>query len=167
MSSGPVKESESQEPDRETAMRNVCKQINMTLNGLSKKERVQVLSRVLKNKSLQSLSVLMQLVNSIKQILHYKTSKQNEQEAIRSTLLSSICSSKVDRKGVCELLEIYQNRNSHKLSKYQKRREAYLSGSTSNMEGKRFASELYGFPVAVVKLMKNWFDHEECGTPDI
>ena len=42
-----------------------------------------------------------------------------------------------------------------------------MNGTTSHMSGHRYAGDRYGFPKRVMQFMRNWFDCEECSTPDI
>ena len=50
--------------------------------------------------------------------------------------------------------------------KYRMRREAYISGEADSMSGDRYPREKYGFPEAVLGLVKEFFESDECGTPD-
>ena len=106
-------------------------------------------------------------MSSIKEVLHNRISSDREHENVRSTVISACCGPQVNLKELSELLEIYGNRNVHKLKKYQRRREEYMNGTTSHMSGHRYAGDRYGFPKRVMQFMRNWFDCEECSTPDI
>ena len=69
-------------------------------------------------------------------------------------------------KVVSKALNIYKNRNFHKLKIYQTRRKEYMMGVKPHMSGFRYGSEYYGFPDKVFKYMREWFEDDECSTPD-
>ena len=55
--------------------------------------------------------VIKKVIASITEVLHFRTSKHSDHEAVRSTLLSSICSPEIDLVHVSKLFKLYQNRN--------------------------------------------------------
>ena len=141
-------------------------EVNQIMDKLPKEKKRFLSTRLTKPIITHSDRVSKQIMTAIKEVLHFKTSKQSDHEAVRSTLLSAICAPEIRLRDVSDLLSVYQNRNHHKLAVYQGRRKKYLQRQASHMRGQRYAAELYGFPKAVKELMIKWFEHDECGTKD-
>ena len=85
------------------------------------------------------MKITKQLVDAIREVIHYRSSKRAGCENIRSVLLSSVCAPGVKLKDVAKLMCIYENRNYLKLEVYKKRRAAYMSGNSEHMSGTRHA----------------------------
>ena len=58
-------------------------------------------------------------------------------------------------------------KNHHKLEKYRERRKAFIDGMADSMTGDRYESEKYGFPQEVLDIVQEFFESDECGTPDV
>ena len=106
------------------------------------------------------------VIESIREILHNKVSLDREHAAVRSTIISACCGPNVNLQELSQLLGIYENRNFHKLAVFKERREAYIGGRTSNMNGERYASAHYGFPPEVMQFLREWFIDDDCSVPD-
>ena len=51
------------------------------------------------------------IIKSIKEIVHFRTSKHMDHEAIRSIIISACCAHLVDLKNLAGVLELYGNQN--------------------------------------------------------
>ena len=111
--------------------------------------------------------VLTEVIQSvIKGVVNNRSSFDREHENVRSTVISACCGPQVNLRALSELLGIYGNRNVHKLNKYKARRAEYMNGIVSHMCGHRYAAEHYGFPPEVLQYLRDWYDDDECSTPD-
>ena len=81
-------------------------------------------------------------------------------------MISAACGPDVKLKTVSTVFGIYEG-NHYKLDKYRKRRQAYVSGESDNMDGDRYKSQKYGFPAEVLDVIKEFFKSPECATPDL
>ena len=106
------------------------------------------------------------ILKSIKEVVQQRTSRDQHHEAVRSTIISACCGEHVNLKKISQLLGIYENRNAHKLTKYKDRREGYMTGRSNHMSGQRYSSDHYGFTEDVMQFMRDWFEDDECSTPD-
>ena len=136
-----------------------------TINQLDTKMRAKCVEKFSQIELGVSNITALEIVSSIKETLIVRRSKKVEEETTRSTIISAVCGPQVTLKKVSSAFGIYQN-NHHKLLKYRKRRDAYISGETDNMSGDRYASDKYGFPKEVLEIVDEFFKSDQCGTPD-
>ena len=136
--------------------------VRRLLGVLSSEERDIIVSEL----DLQGHGVSSGITTAIKDIIHYRSSKDLEQEALRSTVISACCGPDVTLKELSNVLGIYGNRNYFKLNVYRRRREAYLAGHATNLSGERYASQRHGYPEDVMSFLTRWFVDDCCSTPD-
>ena len=136
--------------------------VRRLLGVLSSEERDMIVSEL----DLQGHGVSSGITTAIKDIIHYRSSKDLEQEALRSTVISACCGPDVTLKELSNVLGIYGNRNYFKLNVYRRRREAYLAGHATNLSGERYASQRHGYPEDVMSFLTRWFVDDCCSTPD-
>ena len=130
------------------------KDILQTLEGVDEKMRTEILKK-LYDKGQSSNSRIFNLIAvAIKEVLLFTSSNYRKYEAVRSTILGTICAPSIPLKDVAEAMEIYGNRNFHKLKLYRERRQAFIGGSAENMSGRVYAPDCYGFPKEVVTFLR-------------
>ena len=113
--------------------------IRIILNKVSDAGRSEIISKLTEFKFDEDLEITKQVVEAIREVIHYRGSKRASCENVRSVLLSSVCAPGIKLKDVAKLMRIYENRNYQKLEKYKKRRAAYMSGNSDHMSGTRYA----------------------------
>lgn len=86
---------------------------------LSSQERDMIASEL----GLQGHGVFSGILSAIKDIIHYRTSNDPEQEDLRSMIISACCGPEVTLKELSNVLGIYRNRNYLKLNVYRRRRK--------------------------------------------
>ena len=112
--------------------------VKQLMKDLTKEDQKDVITSLVgKNHGIHS-----QIITSLKEVLHNRGSSGRDHEAVRSTVISACCGSGIKLSALSEVLEIYQNRNYHRLKIYKTRRENYMSGIMTNMSGYRYASEM-------------------------
>ena len=117
--------------------------VKYLFNEIPQKSRRKLWTELIEKESLQSR--MQKIVNSIKEVIHHRVSTDREHEGVRSTLISACCRSDLKLKTVSQVLELYKNRNFHKLKVYKERRDAYMSGRAKHMSGDRYSRDSYGF----------------------
>ena len=138
------------------------KAITSILHGMSVESRSEIFRGIPRWEALDPSGI----INSITEIVHHRIFRDREHEAVRSPISSACCGPQVNLTILSRLLGIYENRNAHKLQKYRYRREDYITGKARNMSGEKYSSDCYGFPLTVMNFMRDWYEDDDCSTPD-
>ena len=81
------------------------------INELSKEDREELIGSFVGN----SQHIISAIITSLKEVLHNRDSSDSDHEAVRSTIISACCGPNIKLRALSEVLEIYQNRNYHRL----------------------------------------------------
>ena len=80
--------------------------------------------------AVDDISGPLQIVEALKEVVHYCMTRQYDLEGVRTTLLSAICAPRISTRTISEHMEIFQNSNHTKLQKFRERTQTFIAGSS-------------------------------------
>ena len=89
----------------------VIDEMSGILDKCSKDVKSAVILKLSESEFTDDFRTIWKIIEAIKEVFHFRSSKRMESDDIRAVILSSVCGSGLDLKDVSKVFGIYQNRN--------------------------------------------------------